>query len=240
MKMLITSYKNNNFIKKIKHALFVSIVGAGIAQSALATLVLPPQEIGLNTPIGQAILAQAREKSHYPALQNGMQTEIHGTYCGIASSVMVLNALNIRNRGFSKKITQTNIFNRRVRQAINMKSLNKYGLSSPDVVNILQSYHLHAKFYKGNTTSFNIFLKTIMAALKNPKQEVIAHFSRPALGQVGQGHFSPIAAYDVKSNRFLIMDVASYKYQPFWVNAFDLWEAMIGFNKIRGFIVVSK
>ena len=108
------------------------------------------------------------------------------------------------------------------------------------MVRILESYGVHARFYPGNQTRFDSFNSTLQAALNNPHEEVIAHFSRPALGQAGQGHFSPVAAYDATTNAYLIMDVASYKYPPFWVNAYDLWEAMLGFPKRRGFIVVSR
>ena len=45
------------------------------------------------------------------------------------------------------------------------------------------------------------------------------NYLRKAIGQERGGHISPLAAYDAKSDRFLILDVARYKYPPVWVKA---------------------
>ena len=42
------------------------------------------------------------------------------------------------------------------------------------------------------------------------------------MNQDGSGHFSPIGAYDSESDSVLILDVAKYKYPPFWVTTSDL------------------
>jgi hypothetical protein len=43
------------------------------------------------------------------------------------------------------------------------------------------------------------------------------NYQRGALGQKESGHISPLAAYNAASDRFLILDVAAYKYPPVWV-----------------------
>ena len=48
-----------------------------------------------------------------------------------------------------------------------------------------------------------------------------------------------------KSDRFLILDVARYKYPPVWVTASDLFAAMnttdaANNNKTRGYVLVTK
>ena len=55
---------------------------------------------------------------------------------------------------------------------------------------------------------------------------VIVNYLRKALGQEIGGHISPLAAYDSEADRFLILDVARYKYPPVWVKASDLFDAM--------------
>jgi hypothetical protein len=65
-----------------------------------------------------------------------------------------------------------------------------------------------------------------------------------ALGQEIGGHISPLAAYDAKSDRFLVLDVARYKYPPVWVRTADLFGAMNTVDKdnngkTRGFVLVS-
>ena len=55
---------------------------------------------------------------------------------------------------------------------------------------------------------------------------MIVNYLRKALGQQSGGHISPLAAYDVEADRFLILEVARYKYPPVWVKASDLFDAM--------------
>ena len=46
------------------------------------------------------------------------------------------------------------------------------------------------------------------------------------MGQTGDGHFSPIAGYDDETDRVLVMDVARFKYAPYWAKVEELYEAM--------------
>ena len=67
---------------------------------------------------------------------------------------------------------------------------------------------------------------------------------RKALGEERGGHISPLGAYDEKADRFLILDVARYKYPPVWVKTSDLFDAMNttdagNDNKTRGYVLVS-
>ncbi|GMH66772.1 hypothetical protein TrST_g7482 [Triparma strigata] len=55
---------------------------------------------------------------------------------------------------------------------------------------------------------------------------MVVSFSRASLGQTGDGHFSPIGGYDSATDRALVLDVARFKYPPYWVGVSDLWEAM--------------
>jgi Phytochelatin synthase len=54
-----------------------------------------------------------------------------------------------------------------------------------------------------------------------------------------------LAAYDEKADRFLVLDVARYKYPPVWVKASDLFDAMntvdsVNAGKTRGYVLVTK
>merc|ERR1719316_755865 len=55
---------------------------------------------------------------------------------------------------------------------------------------------------------------------------IVTAFSRARLGQTGSGHYSPIGAYHEDSDSVLIMDVARFKYPPYWVPLERLWAAM--------------
>ena len=55
---------------------------------------------------------------------------------------------------------------------------------------------------------------------------LIASYDRAALGQTGEGHFSPIGGYHSARDLALVLDVARFKYPPHWVPAEHLWRAM--------------
>lgn len=64
---------------------------------------------------------------------------------------------------------------------------------------------------------------------------VAINFSRARLGQTGDaGHFSPIAAYHEGMDAVLVMDVARFKYPPFWAPVPLIWEAMTDIDPSTG------
>lgn len=58
------------------------------------------------------------------------------------------------------------------------------------------------------------------------KSVIVASYGRKVLGQTGDGHFSPLAAYHAATDRALILDVARFKYPPHWVSLPLLFTAM--------------
>ena len=71
---------------------------------------------------------------------------------------------------------------------------------------------------------------------------MVVSFSRDMLGQTGDGHFSPIAAYSTETDRCLVLDVARFKYPPYWVSVKDLYESTRPHdgmtNKSRGWFIM--
>jgi len=72
---------------------------------------------------------------------------------------------------------------------------------------------------------------------------LVVSFSRPALGQTGDGHFSPIAAYHEETDQVLVLDVARFKYAPYWVGVKDLFQSMQALDSVtkksRGWFLLS-
>ena len=90
-----------------------------------------------------------------------------------------------------------------------------------------------------------IFLLAAWFVLRIADHFVIINYLRMAIGQERGGHISPLAAYEAKTDRFLILDVARYKYPPVWVAASDLFDAMNtpdadNENKTRGYVLIAK
>jgi hypothetical protein len=71
----------------------------------------------------------------------------------------------------------------------------------------------------------------------------VANYDRAALGQTGNGHFSPLAAWHAASDRVLVLDVARFKYPPHWVPVDKLWQAMCALDPAsslaRGYLVIG-
>lgn len=63
---------------------------------------------------------------------------------------------------------------------------------------------------------------------------LVTSFARHALQQTGDGHFSPIAAYHPPTDSCLVLDVARFKYAPYWVSVAELYKSMIPPDKATG------
>lgn len=72
---------------------------------------------------------------------------------------------------------------------------------------------------------------------------LVASYSRKIFEQTGDGHFSPVAAYDEVSDKALILDTARFKYGPHWVPLQLLFDAMVPCDKdtgrSRGYVLLS-
>lgn len=73
---------------------------------------------------------------------------------------------------------------------------------------------------------------------------LVVAYSRRVLKQTGDGHFSPIGAYDPASDSVLILDTARFKHPPHWVPLSLLYEAMRSLDpdtgKPRGYAVIRR
>jgi glutathione gamma-glutamylcysteinyltransferase len=67
-------------------------------------------------------------------------------------------------------------------------------------------------------SSLSLFRNSIIACNRRSNLFLTINFHRKTLGQTGIGHFSPIAAYNSKRDVALILDVAKFKYDSYWVS----------------------
>jgi glutathione gamma-glutamylcysteinyltransferase len=65
------------------------------------------------------------------------------------------------------------------------------------------------------------------AAAMETNGVIVVSFSRAVLGQTGDGHFSPLAAYHAATDQVLVLDVARFKYPPYWVTVTDLYRSLL-------------
>ncbi len=69
--------------------------------------------------------------------------------------------------------------------------------------------------------------ETLVTNEKSAQDFIIVNMEQGKLtGDTGGGHISPIGAYDAKTGRALVMDVDRQWYEPYWVSAKVLLDAM--------------
>ncbi|WP_017300598.1 phytochelatin synthase family protein [Nodosilinea nodulosa] len=219
-----------------------------IARSLPAqTLPLPDQLIPLTSTEGQVLLRDSEALADYVPLTSQFVTQINQAFCGVASMVMVLNALGIPaplapqwERGY---FTQENIFNEKTEAIIGQDAIARQGLTLAELAGILETYPVSAEIHYGSDVSLDQFRRLIRANLETPGNYVLINYLRRAIGQERGGHISPVAAYDADTDKFLILDVSRYKYPPVWVQAETLWQAINTEDsvsgKTRGFLLIE-
>jgi hypothetical protein len=150
---------------------------------------------------------------------------------------------------FFKKFTQQNIFIPGVKDKLVV--LGKPVNDKEDVGFQLRQLHELFRAHKFNSeihvadNSWN--LRKLRAEFKtylnDPSHVIVANYRRDEMGQGRKnGHLSPVAAYDEKSDSFLIMDVNPNISHWGWVKASALLKAMQTFDtsENRGYLVVSE
>ncbi len=201
---------------------------------------LPPNLISSKSKKGQKLLAESKFSADYSSLQENFVSQSRRTFCGVASSVIALNYL----RNNLPIVNQKTIFNQKTRKVIHPFKVALGGMTLAQLNNILQAHQLKTKLVYADDIDIREFRSLAQKNLTNPDDLMLVNYQRKALKQNGGGHISPIAAYHQKSDRFLILDVATYKYPPVWVRTEELWQGMNTVDKIsnlsRGFIIVQK
>lgn len=214
------------------------------------TLPLPPDLIAFNSPQGEALLLESEARTDFWDLSSQFVTQVNQAYCGVASMVMVLNSLGIpapESQQYApyRVFTQDNFFdNPATRQVLSPDVVSQQGMTLDELGGLLSSYSVTVQVHHSADTTLEAFRQQVAGNLDQPGNFVLVNYLRSAIGQERGGHISPIAAYDQESDRFLILDVARYKYPPVWVEAEDLWQAMATVDstsgKTRGFVLVSR
>jgi hypothetical protein len=176
-------------------------------------------------------------------------TQKNQTFCGVATLVMVLNALDVPAPATPeiepfRTFTQDNVLNEKTEKILPQEILAKQGMTLDQIGQFLGAYAVKADVRHAADSSVDEFRTLATQHLAAPDRYVIVNYLRRAIGQEQGGHISPLAAYDADTDRFLLLDVSRYKYPPVWVEAGDLFGAMDtpdsdNENRTRGFVLVS-
>ncbi len=213
------------------------------------TLPLPDNLAGFSTHDGEAYFAESDAREAYFPLASNFLTQKTQAYCGVASIVMVLNALGVPAPPVPeyapyRTFTQDNVLTLETDAVLPRDVLARQGMTLDQIGGILATQPVKAEVHHASDSSVDEFRKLASSYLGQPGHFVLVNYLRKAIGQQIGGHISPLAAYDAKADRFLILDVARYKYPPVWVRTTDIFDAMNtpdaqNRDKTRGFVLVT-
>lgn len=179
--------------------------------------------------------------------------------CGVASSIMVLNALfaSERNTADGKNVDVEEISKLAPAYKKNTGTKGK-GFTLDELggtlTKLLESapgapYEVVVERFTGKDRKAEMkrLEKLLVANEKNPSNFILANFLQSVLtgdpeGSVG--HIAPIGAFDAKRKRVLILDPDRKYYQPYWVPYEKLFDAInttdpAGGGHTRGLVVVG-
>jgi len=117
------------------------------------------------------------------------------------------------------------------------------GLELRELSQILAAHGLAAELRVADDTLTDAVIKReLITNLSTPDDYALVNYFRPAVGQSGGGHISPLGAYDKKSDSFLILDVNPNGHPWVWVPAAVLIKAMrtADVNENRGYVLVRE
>jgi hypothetical protein len=198
---------------------------------------------------GKALRSRISKDADYWQLSSTFTLQNTQTFCAVASAVTVLNAMPIKKPIDTvyapfPYFTQNNYFNSEVTQFINPQTVMTNGMTREELTKTLIYQGVNAQSIAGDSLDNESLRTLLQKTLVDDGQFVLANYSRATLGQIGSGHWSILAAFDVESDRVLILDVAKYKYPPVWVEIKTLQQAIATLDtssqKARGLVIVSQ
>ena len=214
------------------------------------TLAVPQNLVDLRSEQGEQLLLESDALEAYVPLSINFLTQKNQAFCGVASIVMVLNALQVPAPTTPeyepyRTFTQDNFLDQRTEAILPREVLMKQGMTLDEVGRLLALQPVEAKVHHAADSSLEAFRAAAREHLDREDGAVIVNYLRKAIGQERGGHISPLGAYDAETDRFLILDVARYKYPPVWAKADELFAAMNttdadNQNKTRGYVLVRK
>lgn len=224
------------------------LIALSFALMALGGAAVADDLLYLTTEAGEDRLLGATLNRDYFNLATYLQTEQVLTFCGPATVASVANSLDIARPTPDRLypwtlFTQDLLFNDANQKLKPYGMVEHEGLTLDELDQFIENVGLLAEHHFADETSVDQLRDQIKATLADRNSRFVVNYSRQALPQTGDGHISPIGAYDEATDSVLILDVAKYKYAPVWITVQKMHDAMMlkdsGSGRSRGFVVVS-
>ncbi len=229
-------------------AMAAALVALAPSRAGAQQAPLPAGLVALDAPEGRRLLVTSEANTDFFRLANQWVSQQHGAYCGVASAVMVLNAMQLAAPRVAawapyNSFTQENVFDAATLRVMRPESVTRGGMTIDQLGQFLAAHGVDARVVHASDTTLEAFRRQVADNLAEAGNYVLVNYDRAGVGQETMGHISPLGAFNAAADRFLIMDVARYKYPGVWVAAADLWRAIgtqdPSVGRSRGFVLVS-
>jgi len=216
----------------------------------ILSLVLPARAelLPLASPGGAERFTRAAAGPAALSMLVNLETEMYLTFCGPASLATALNSLGIHEPTPAvfhphRRVTQESLFTAENLLVRSYSDVQIAGLTLEQLGQFARNLGTEAVATHADAMDVDGLRARIRTAMAEPSSRVVLNYLRSALGQVGEGHVSPAAAFDAASDSVLILDVARYKYPPVWVPLPLLHQAMLppdaASGRPRGLLVLT-
>ncbi|KAI8378061.1 Phytochelatin synthase-domain-containing protein [Radiomyces spectabilis] len=198
---------------------------------------LPSNLIRFSSAQGKAMFRTAMEKGHaegFFPLTGNFTTQSEPAYCGPSSLAMVLNALEVDPQRIWKGNWRWFSGEYELLQCCASKEdMKKNGITF-DKFACLAKCHCNVEVKRSSDITFEEFKRDVVDITARSDKFMVISFSRKTLQQTGDGHFSPIGAYNPENDMVLVLDTARYKYPSYWCDIKTLYESMKPIDKETG------
>lgn len=207
---------------------------------------LPDALIPFSSPRGRALFREALEagtlESFFPLIEQ-FHTQADPAFCGLASLVMALNALGIDPgrvwrgpwRWFSEELLDC---------CTPLERVQRQGISIEELACLARCNGANAVIARSDAGGAAALRQAVRLATTSGERVLIASYSRSSLEQTGVGHYSPIGGYHAGHDLALVLDVARFKYPPYWVKLDALAAAMQELDadtgRARGWVLLER
>jgi hypothetical protein len=188
----------------------------------------------------EALLAGTAEV--YFHLSGNFIIQSEPAYCGLGSLAMTLNALAV-DPGKPWK-GPWRWYADDMLECAQVEEIKRAGLTFRQFATLARCNGLHVQAKRADQVSEHTFIRDVDSVCRGQDTHMVISFSRAALGQTGEGHFSPISAYHAVERQVLVMDTARFKYPSYFVDVHQLFRSMQCLDPTtqlpRGYFLLSK
>ncbi len=190
---------------------------------------LPEAQIPFASERGRRLFREALAEGHmegYFALAEQFHTQSEPAFCGLGTLVVALNALAL-DPGRAWKGPWRWYGEEMLDCCASLDTVRARGITLDQLGCLARCNGAQATITRASDSSGDAFRRALHLVSSSDTSGVLAvAYSRRALGQTGDGHFSPVAGYHAAQDMALILDVARFKYPPHWVPVPALFAAM--------------